>query len=257
MEKDESDENRVVKSLKEQSLFQDDGNTLKNIINKDMVTPEIQESLLHAEQFGEQQLKEFVKKRLCEPPNSDMHVNLRSPIKRNKAKTFASLHEVVQLSKGKQNTIKVDRSILQRLITAYRAGRKINLENILQHELMSIPLSLATTNGCLHSTNKSMMVNILTTHVQTPIDITLPKNSCLLVDGQALVMAIGKPPDLTTFGEYACMFSNTVCKMGAEFQRVDVVFDRYQKQSIKAGTRIKRKQRYQPIRCKIENESVV
>ncbi len=43
-----TDENRVVVSFKEHSVFQDGGDTLKNII-KDMVTPEIQESLLNAE----------------------------------------------------------------------------------------------------------------------------------------------------------------------------------------------------------------
>lgn len=88
---------------------------------------------------------------------------------KNKAMTYDSLHKFVQLPKGKQNAIKVDRSILQRLITAYRAGRKVNLENILQHEL-PIPLYLTTTNGCLSSTHKTMMVNILTKQVQTPAD---------------------------------------------------------------------------------------
>jgi hypothetical protein len=78
-------------------------------------------------------MKVFVDKRLCEPPDSDQHLDLKAPIQKNKAKTFASLYEVVQLSKCKQNTIKVDRNILQRLITAYRAGHEVNLENILQH----------------------------------------------------------------------------------------------------------------------------
>ena len=95
----------------------------------------------------------FVDKRLCEPPDSEHHLNLKAPIQKNKPKTFASLYEVVQPSKGKQNIVKLDRNILQRLITAYRAGREVNLENILQHELMPVPLSLATTSGSLHSTN--------------------------------------------------------------------------------------------------------
>ena len=41
--------------------------------------------------------------------------------------------------------------------------------------------------------------------------------------------------------------------MEAKYQRVDVVFDRYQDESIKAGTRTTRKQRHRPIRRKIEN----
>ncbi|KAK1879977.1 Aerobic magnesium-protoporphyrin IX monomethyl ester [oxidative] cyclase [Dissostichus eleginoides] len=161
------------------SADQNGGDTLKNIINKDVVTPEIQESLLGAEHLGQAQMKVFVDKRVCEPPDSDQHLGLKSPIRKNKAKTFASLYEVVQLSKNKQNTIKVDRQILQRLVTVYRAGRKVDLENVLQHELMPIPPSLAATNGSLHSTNKSVLANILTKHVQTPADVPLQEPSCL------------------------------------------------------------------------------
>ncbi len=86
-------------------------------------------------------MKVFVDKCLCELPDGDQHLDLKSPIRKNKAKTFASLYEGVQLSKNKQNTIKVDRQIIQRLVTAYRAGCKVDLKNILQHELMPIPPS--------------------------------------------------------------------------------------------------------------------
>ena len=59
------------------------------------------------------------------------------------ATSLTSLYTVVQDVKGKQSTIKMDRNILQRFNTAYKAGREINLSNILLHELMSVPLSLA------------------------------------------------------------------------------------------------------------------
>ena len=62
-------------------------------------------------------MKVFVDKCMCELPDSDHHLNLKAPIQKNKAKTFTYLYEVVQPSKGKKNIIKVDRNILQRLIT--------------------------------------------------------------------------------------------------------------------------------------------
>ena len=77
--------------------------------------------------------------------------------------------------------------------------------------------------------------------------------SRLLIDGQALVMALGKPPDIRTFGDYANIFDSTVFKMGANYQRIDVIFDRYQDESIKAGPRTKCKQRHRPVRRKIGN----
>ena len=39
--------------MKLHDMFQDGGDTLKTIINKDVVTPEIQESLFSAEHLGE------------------------------------------------------------------------------------------------------------------------------------------------------------------------------------------------------------
>ena len=199
----------------------------------------------------------FVARRLCEPSDSDQHLTLKSPIHKNRAKTFSSLYEVVQPCRGNHDTIKVDRNILQSLITAYRAGREVHLENILQHELMAVPLSLATTSGSLHSTNKSVMANVLTQQVEVPANITVVKSSCLLIDGQALVMVLGKPTDIATFGQYADTFTNTVFRMGANYGRIDVFFDRYQQESIKAGTRTKHNQRQRAVRRMIENDPLV
>ena len=88
MEKDDIDEGNIVVSLKWHGMFQDGGDTLKNLINKDVVTPEIQESLLSAEHIGKAQMKVFVDKRPCEPPDGEHHLNLKAPIQKNKAKTF-------------------------------------------------------------------------------------------------------------------------------------------------------------------------
>lgn len=60
MERGDVDESRICLSLKEHSVFQDGGDTLKNIINKDVVTPQIQQSLLGAEHLGQAQMKVFV-----------------------------------------------------------------------------------------------------------------------------------------------------------------------------------------------------
>ena len=81
---------------------------------------------------------------------------------------------------------KVDRNILQRRITAYRAGR-VNLNKIMQHELMSVSLSLATTSGILYSANKVLLADVLTQDVTTPTTVSLDGPICLLI-GQALVM---------------------------------------------------------------------
>ena len=148
----------------------------------------------------------------------------------------------MQTCKGKQDTIKVDRNILQRLISVYRAGHEAHLENILQHEIMAVPLSLATPSGSLYFTNFTVMASILTQQVKVPVNIIVVEPSCLLIDGQALVMALGKQPDIATFDPYADTFTNTVFRMGAHYGRID-------------GT--KHNQRHRPVRRMIENNSSV
>ena len=77
-----------------------------------------------------------------------------------------------------------------------------------------------------------------------------------MFDGQALVMALSKPQNIKTFGEYAKTFAAAVHKMGATIQRIDVTCDRYRPESVKAGTRTKRKQGKRLVRRQIESESV-
>ena len=84
----------------------------------------------------------------------------------------------------------------------------MNLENIIQHELMTVPLSLATTSGSLHSTNKAVLANILTQQMQTPATVILDEPSCLPIDGQALVVALGKTLDIRTFDDYTNIFAS-------------------------------------------------
>jgi len=47
-----TDEGSIVVSLKKHDVFRDGGDTVRNIFNKDMVTPVIQESLFSAEHLG-------------------------------------------------------------------------------------------------------------------------------------------------------------------------------------------------------------
>ena len=69
-----------------------------------------------------------------------------------------------------------------------------------------------------------MLANTWTQQVKTPATVILDEPSFLLIDGEALVVALGKPPDIRTFGDYANIFASTVFKMGANYQRIDVVF---------------------------------
>ena len=76
------------------------------------------------------------------------------------------------------------------------------------------------------------------------------------MDGKALVVALGKPANAKTFGDLADIYLRTVLKAGSNFQRVDIVFDRYRKETIKGATRTRRTKAARPIRRIVEGRDV-
>ena len=146
---------------------------------------------------------------------------------------------------------------LQRLITSYESGRKIELQNILKYELMSVPLSLANRDGSVRSGSKPALCDILTNGMACSKEV--PKHegrACLIIDGMAKAVALGKPVGAQTFGVYADHFTASVLHNGKEFDRIDVIFDRYTECSIKETMRKRRSKTMQPVRRIIEGRDV-
>lgn len=121
---------------------------------------------------------------------------------------------------------------------------------------MPVPVAITELNGKLKSGNKALLSDVLTKNVECPMEITLEGTSCLIIDGQARVVSLGKPKDCNTFGEYADHFVRSVLMSGQGFDRIDVTFDRYKPDSIKGATREKRSRGLRPIRRVIEGRSV-
>ena len=72
--------------------------------------------------------------------------------------------------------------------------------------------------------------------------------TCTILDGMALLQAIGKPADATNFGDLADIFAmNVFSHFSSTCTRVDVVFDMYKTVSAKADTRIHRAGKSQKI----------
>lgn len=241
MKRNYADEDALLAVLQRFGLFSAIlSKKLQNIANKDEVTLEIEKQLLTIPQNGQSQLDSFVEERLL--PSERRRDTFRDKLKNNKYLTFASLFDVKRSDPktGKAKTIKADRNILQRLISVYDAGRPVNLNRIMAHELFVVPLSLAEVNGQLRSGSKAILATIITAGVECPDhlhDKDLDKEPMLIIDGQALVIAIAKPEGAKTFGDLAGVFVEAVLKSGAKFQRIDVLFNRCQTHSFKSGTR--------------------
>lgn len=108
---------------------------------------------------------------------------------------------------NENKVIKADRKLLQLLLTASLAGRKIDMHDILQHELSNahVPLSLAKMNGVLNTTTKSDLINILMgddTILRTLPAPTLQQKTCVFIDGHALIQTLSKQQNCRTFEEY-------------------------------------------------------
>ena len=260
MKLDSRDEDALLSVLQSFGLFSDKlPQTLQNIANKDLATQDVEEDLLTAAQKGQDQLDAFVEERLL--PTEERRVGFWDRLQQNKYLTFATIYEVKQsdVKSIKAKTIKADRNIFQRLITAYEAGRPVNLNNIMTHELFVVLLSLAETNGQLRSGSKAILANILTAGIPCPNSFEatdLKGEAMLVIDGQALVIAIGKPHAAKTFGDLSDIFVESVLQSGTHFPRIDVLFDRYYEHSIKSGTRKRRGKGLMPIRRPIESRDV-
>ena len=198
--------------------------TLQNLVTKDLATEVIQESLLRAKVLGQQEVKKFVQDRLivaeqCDKPD----VSIYEPVRKNNAPTFATLYQLANVAKhtkdrDQKTVMKADRNVLRRLITFYEAGRSVDLASVLKHELLPVPVSLAEMNGTLRTGNKSELANVVTEDIDCPETIQLHATSSLLIiDGQALVVALGKPDAAVTFGDLADIYVKTVLKAGSEY----------------------------------------
>ncbi|KAL9982388.1 hypothetical protein ACROYT_G004423 [Oculina patagonica] len=86
-------------------------------------------------------------------------------------------------------------------------------------------------------------------------DLLSSGQSTLVVDGQALVMGLGRPSECNTFDDLADKFVKAVLVSEKDFDRIDVTFDRYRESSIKCATKKKRSPGHVPIRRGLVNIS--
>jgi len=170
---------------------------------------------------------------------------------KNKPLTFSSLFQVELMPSitTAKKVVQADRKFLQRLITAFQAGRDVHLEEIIRHELMPSPPALAQMNGDLRSGQKSLLSDSLIGDTPCPHSLEaadIGVKGTLIIDGQAHVVALVKPHKAQNFGDLADIFVTLVLQIGAAFSRIDIIFDRCYDMSIKSSTRKKRGERQCP-----------
>ena len=137
---DEEYETAILEQLKASGVFDETlhPQVVYNLISHDIATQVIEDSILNKESLGEEHMNTFVSQRLISPRASSFTATFR----KRKAPTFANLYDSPVNKVGQAlEIVRADRSVLQRLASAYEAGRQVDLQDVASHELLSIPIA--------------------------------------------------------------------------------------------------------------------
>ena len=158
-------------------------------------------------------------------------------------KTFASIRKPISITvKSKEKSITTDRDLFARLVVIAKS-REIDIRNLFQYELTTVPLSLLKLDDSLNKSLKSLLLAELEKNAEVLPD--LPRDvasSTWIVDGMALIQMV-RGGKAKTFGELAQVLLKIILNIfqRSMVKRVDVTFDRYdQEDSIKSAERQQR-----------------
>lgn len=214
---------------------------LQNLKSGQLARAEVAEDLLTAKDKGQTALADFINNRL------NQGGRFYEPIKRKNLKTFASAINKSN-SNSKHSTPVSDRGLFARLVIIAQS-RKYSLPELFGHELMTIPLSIATADGCLRKTDKSQLMKLL--QEQTMPMTTLPNldRLCVVFDLMALVQASASiASSSSSFGDFAEKLLSSILARAKGAERIDIVMDRYDnRESIKQVERDRRTGGIQPL----------
>ena len=254
IKRDETDVKKLEEQIVQFNPFNRTGEELVCISTNDVARDDIREDLLTAQNRGTELLTKFVSNRLLPDAPEKFH----DAIPKNKSKTFTNLNTVnVVTPAGQKKAVKADRDLFRRLLSAASSGRQIDLKGLLQHELSPVPLAIATPDEMLRPTEKADLYHILCDDYKEKLLPETDRPTCVIVDGMAVVQALGKPSNATTFGDLADSFCNQVfSNLRGTQTRLDIVFDDYRQKSIKSGARVQRTTSKWKIRRIIDGRNV-
>ncbi len=255
LQRDEGDVNTLVSKIKVFNPFGHDNSDLVVISTNDVAPCDVKDDLLSAPEKEKVIIEKFIEKRL----ESNASKWFYDVIKKPEHKTFASLYQVsVPTKGGKTTTVKADGKLRKRLFNAANSGRKVNVAQLVKHELSPVPLSLANLDGTLLVADKPPLAHLLSDFCAQDTPPQPVANTCVIIDAMALTNVHGnKPGKAKTFGDLVAAITKS------EFDhfcdtcgRVDVIFDIYNVNSVKQGTRDVRARGSRKIRRIIDRPEI-
>ena len=215
--------------------FAEESKDLISLSTKDIADPATVKTLYEVKDIGKSQYESFVKERLVEQTKS-----CTESITHNKLTLFKDRKTVLHTpsSTAKLRSAKSDCQLFARLYIGCQ-NRGGNLDEFFCHENQPSPPSLSD-RGRLRGGSKSDLIKCFDRLHEPMEKNSEPLVTAAIFDGAALVQML-KPGDQKTFQEYSeKVFIPYIENWLAKTDRADVVWDIYDKQSLKSTLREKR-----------------
>ena len=211
--------------------FLDQSEELLTLDTGDVADDSVVETVRSIEALGKEKFKNYFKSVLV-----DRTCSIHEPIKKNNLSLFKCPKAKSKTKQSKViENLKNDVSLFSRLYIVAK-NRDCDMPSFFKHENQPFPPSLSD-HGKLRSSKKSDLLQLLPLDNQQEHPTSF---DAMAIDGAALVHLL-PTVNITTFDEYAdTVFLPHLSKMLEKCDRLDVVWDTYIPDSIKASTREKR-----------------
>ena len=213
-----------------------------------MMTDNVVSTVRNIEEIGRKQHAKFRETRIFH-----RSIRLDDPIKKNKLIIFEASNTKGWSAKTESQELKMHvRLFPQMNISTQISGR--NMEEFFSHETLQYPQALAR-RGEMRSGNKFDLVKCIHSLSDTETVSNQSKVLAVVLEGSVLVN-LAKPKKNQSFKDYATdVFCPQIRKHMNDYsaQPVDIKFDMYKDESLKASTRVKRGKR---ISRKVLDKSV-
>ena len=225
--------------------FTEDSTDLLVLDSGDIADPEVIESIRKVEKLGQEQFNNFVETRL------EKKTSLFSPVTKNKLQLFSNQKKrTAPKEKLQIESLKKMCTLFAQLYVSclVRGG---NMDEFFRHENQPHPPSLSQF-GELRQGTKSDLVHCLEKNLPLTTSDNTPNVTAVLLDGAVIVNML-KPGAAKTFHDYGQIFIRYITCQLQHATRLDIVWDLYLPDSLKATAGTKRgkglRRRVDPSNC--------
>ncbi|CAG2228323.1 unnamed protein product [Mytilus edulis] len=226
--------------------FLEESEDLLVLDTRDIVDPKVANTVRNIEQIGNDKYHEYVRERLDKRTTP-----LSDPIKQNKLHLF-SRQELRSESKEKRqiSSLKQNCSLFSQLYVSCQV-RDSDLDEFFRHENQAYPPSLSQFGQLRLGSKSDLLVPL---EKMCVIVTEIPDVDAIILDG-AVIVNILKPRFCKTFEDYSKqVFLPHINNYLKSCSRIDVIWDEYRQDSLKASTRGKRGK---GIRRRVQADSTI